>query len=238
MELCKECHAGCCRRYNPYLWGSDIIRICENLKVDISFFTYAHNIQGEEIHKLKGIEPMFIFTDSGEEKYFVLILKANESKIYPDTSKCMFLQEWSAEALQSEELTGIIGRCGIYGIRPINCRAWPATYDEDHKRIVIRDPHLILDKRHKRIDDSHVFDICPRAMTHDDYSQYEDEYVRDAVVNYHEKQFFMQLADKWNQNPDVSDNFYEFLLKEYSNRIVHITNDDESLEAEKVKEQS
>jgi len=229
MELCKNCHAGCCRRYNPYLWGSDIIRICQALEVDISFFTYAHQIKGEEIEKLKDKEPMFIFTDSGEEQHFVLILKANESKLYPDTSKCMFLQEWNAEAMRSEELTGVIGRCGIYGIRPINCRAWPAAYDEETKGVVIRDPNLILDKRHKRIDDSHVFDICSRAMTHEDYSRYEDDYVKDAVVNYHEKEYFMQVADKWNQKPDVSDNFYKFLLSEYSNRILHITSEEKSI---------
>lgn len=223
MELCRNCHAGCCRRYNPYLWGSDIIRICETLGVDISFFTFAHKINEDEIDKLKGKEPVFIFTDSGEPQHFVLILKFNESKMYPAISKCMFLQEWSAEAMQSEELTGIIGRCGIYGIRPINCRAWPASYDEEKKKVVIKDPHLILDKKHKKPSDNPGYEICERAMTHEDYAKYEEGYVNDAILNHHEKQFFLQLAEKWNENPDVSDNFYAFLKKEYSNRIEHIT---------------
>jgi len=222
MELCKTCHAGCCRRYNPYLWGSDIIRICNTLKVDVNFFTSVRKVEGDEIEQLKGKEPMFIFTDSGQENYFVLVMKFNESKYYPGTSKCMFLQEWSADALGSEELSGIIGRCGVYGIRPINCRAWPATYDENVRNVVIQDPHLILDKKHKRITDDPVQDICSRPMTHEDYSQYESQYVEDALINNYEKQFFIKVADKWNKNPDVSDKFYEFILKEYNNRIEHI----------------
>lgn len=225
MELCKNCHAGCCRRYNPYLWGSDIIRISEVLGVDINFFTFAHKVSEEEAKELKDKEPVFIFTDGGTENHFVLILKFNESKMYPGISKCMFLQEWNAEALQSEELTGIIGRCGIYGIRPVNCRAWPASYDPDKKKVVIKDPYLILDKKHKRPSENPGYDICERPIKHDDFAPYEDGYTQDAILNYNEKQFFIQLAEKWNQNPDVSDNFYEFLKKEYANRIEYISSE-------------
>lgn len=221
MELCKNCHAGCCRRYNPYLWGSDIIRIVEALKVDLNFFTSAYLVE-DKLEQIKGKEPVFIFTDSGEPLHFVLVLKLNASRFFPDSSKCMFLQEWSAQAQGSEELTGIIGRCGIYGIRPINCRAWPAKYDEEKQNVIIRDPHNILDKEHRRVDDSPCYDICERELTHDDYAVYENQYVEDAIINKHEKEFFMQLADKWNENPDVSDNFYAFLKKEYADRIEHI----------------
>ena len=79
-----------------------------------------------------------------------------------------------------------------------------------------------LDKKHKRITDDPVQDICSRPMTHEDYSQYESQYVEDALINNYEKQFFIKVADKWNKNPDVSDKFYEFILKEYNNRIEHI----------------
>lgn len=218
MELCKTCNAGCCRRYNPFLWGSDIIRICEALKVDINFFTSVVPIEGDKVDELMGKEPMFKFTDAGDG-YYILVLKLNESKYHPGTSKCMFMQEWSAEAQGSEELKGIIGRCGIYSIRPINCRAWPAKYDPERKKVIIRDPHLLLEKEHKLPDNNPVYSICKRPLTHEDYAIYEEEYAQDAIYNYHEKEFFVHVAQKWNQNPDVSDNLYDFLIKEYANRI-------------------
>ncbi|OGI00282.1 MAG: hypothetical protein A2Y25_01480 [Candidatus Melainabacteria bacterium GWF2_37_15] len=222
MEQCKTCQGGCCRRYNIHLWGSDIIKICNALKVDISFFTYAYHIEEDKIENLKGKDPLFIFTDSGKEEYFILILKSNESKYYPDTLKCIFLQEWSADALGSEELSGIIGRCGIYGIRPVTCRAWPAGYEEETQNIVIRDPHLILEKKHKRTSDSPALDICKNTLTHQDYINFEAQYIEDSIINHHEKQFFLKVAEKWNKNPDISDNFYKFLVKEYNNRIEYI----------------
>ena len=56
MEQCKTCQGGCCRRYNIHLWGSDIIKICNTLKVDISFFTYAYHIEEDKIENPKQLE--------------------------------------------------------------------------------------------------------------------------------------------------------------------------------------
>jgi len=162
---------------------------------------------------------LFIFTDSGEKQHFSLVLKFNESKFYPRTSKCIFLQEWSAEALGSEELTGIVGRCGIYSCRPVSCRAYPAKYDEEKKEIIIKDPYLALEKEHKMTTDSSACKLCPQALTEADYKPFMESYAANSVLNKYEKDFFMNLAEKWNKNPDVSDNFYDFLVKEYNDRI-------------------
>ncbi len=222
MELCKACHGGCCRRYNPYLWGSDIIRICDALKVDMHFFATVVKVDESKVEKFRGKEAMFKFADISENDYFVFVLNLNESKYYPGTSKCMFLQEWYADILGSEELTGVIGRCGIYSIRPINCRAWPAKYVEEEKRVIIRDPHLILENEHNKIEDNDVYKICPRPLNKEDYSIYQDQYVADAMSNFAERQFFIQISEKWNKNPGTSNEFYDFMVKEYDNRIEYI----------------
>lgn len=219
MELCATCHGGCCRRYNPHLWGSDIIRICQTLKIDINFFTTVIPVSNDKIDKLRDKMPMFIFTDAEENQYFSLALKFNESRLYPGTSKCIFLLEWHAEMLGSEELTGVIGRCGIYSCRPLNCRTYPVKYDQENKKIILKDPHNILEKEHARVDDSPAYDICARPLIPEDYLPFQDSYTEAAVLNEQEREFFLQIAEKWNRKPDISDNFYTFLHKEYGDRI-------------------
>ncbi len=219
MELCTTCHGGCCRRYNPHLWGSDIIRICETLKVDIHFFTTAFPVSEDKVNDVIDKIPVFIFTDCGEDQYLSLVLKVNESRFYPGTSKCIFLHEWHAELMGSEELKGVIGRCGIYNCRPVGCRAYPAVYDRQKKKAVIKDPYLILENEHKRVSDSPAYNLCERELTCEDYAPFEQDYVNSAVLSRYEREFFIKVAEKWNKNPDISDNFYNFLLKEYGDRI-------------------
>ncbi len=219
MELCKTCHAGCCRRYNPHLWGSDIIKICRALNVDIGFFATVVPMSEEKIKGLLEEVPLFMFADCGEDRYFSIVLKSVDSKYYPGTSKCVFLQEWQAELLGSEELTGIIGRCGIYSCRPVGCGAYPTKYDTAQKKVTVKDPHLILEKEHIMVEDSSAYKLCARALTCDDYAAFEEDYVKSAVLSQHEREFFIEVAKKWNKKPDVSDNFYAFLLREYADRI-------------------
>jgi len=228
MELCKTCHGGCCRRYHPPLLGSDIINICETLKIDINFFTTVVPMSEEKVNELIDKIPMFIFTDAGANQYFSLALKFNESKHYPGTQKCIFLHEWQAELLGSEELTGVIGRCGIYSCRPVGCAAYPAKYIEEEKKVIARDPHLILEKEHSVIDDSPAYKLCERPLNYKDYAPFQEDYAKSAVLSHNEREFFVKLAHKWNKNPDVSDNFYGFLLKEYGDRI-ELINKQESL---------
>lgn len=218
MDLCKNCHGGCCRRYLPPLWGSDIIRISEALKVDMFFFITV--VKEKNPEAMFGKEPIFNFTDAGQEMYFQIFLKSILSKYYPDVTKCMFLQEWSAEVQQSETLTGIVGRCGIYDIRPINCRTWPAEYNPKEQKVMINDPYYNLANRDDRASDSPGYDICYKPLTKEEYEKYEEQYHKDAILNHFERQFFIEISQKWNRNPDISENFYKFLLKEYRNRLI------------------
>ncbi len=222
MEDCKICHGGCCRRYIVPLWGSDIIRISEALEVDMFFFISVVKYEKEKAEEKKKTEPLFIFTEAGTDCYFQIILKSHMSKLYPNTSKCIFLQEWSASAQQSEELEGIIGRCGIYDIRPLTCKTWPVGYDEKNDQVVLNDPYLIQEKRPDRPGDSIAYSICPKELCFDDYKNFEDEYVKSAILDNYERKFFRKIAEKWNKNPDLSDKLYKFIKEEYKNRIKHI----------------
>jgi Fe-S-cluster containining protein len=222
MEVCTICHGGCCRRYNPEIAGIDILRISKTLKVDANFFVSAVPINDERLNEYLGKHPLFIFTDSGQEIYYRLCMKPIESVCYPGTSKCVFLLEWRAEYLGSETLKGVIGRCGIYSIRPQNCRSYPAKYLPDKIETVIRDPYLLMEKEHSLPEDTPAYRLCPRTLTEKDFTPYSDSLANDAAVNEYERDFFRKLSDKWNKNPDISDRFYLFLEKEYSNRITHI----------------
>lgn len=220
MELCKNCHGGCCRRYNVPLLGVDVIKICETLQVDMPFFTLIIPISPERAKEIGSKTALFRFSDINGENYFTPTLKVVESKYAPGTGKCLFLQEWLADIMGSDELSGIIGRCGIYSCRPISCRAYPATYDTERKKVVIKDPYLVLEKKHKTPDkDNFIYNLCSKELTEDDYKNFTKDYVESAYFFDYENRYFVELAEKWNKNPGVSDEFYNFLKKEYAGRI-------------------
>lgn len=236
MDLCDNCHGGCCRRYKITLFGSDIIRICENLKVDMFFFIDVAKVSIDIAKQVEDVKPLFIFTDAGEDIYFEIFLKFNYesskhysqnlnldyelNKEFSGTLKCMFLQEWNAQEQQSKELSGIVGRCGIYDIRPLACRSFPAGLYGG--KVQIKDPHTILEKEDRKPSNHGAYALCERELEYKDFMMDEQSMFENVVLNNQEMKFYIQLAKKWNANPDVSDKFYEFLKKEYSNRIEHI----------------
>ena len=223
MELCPECHAGCCRRFNVYVLGSDIIRICESLKMDMSVFVNPIPLPADKIEKYRfNNTAIFMYKDGGEGQYYCLALKSDFSKFYPETTKCIFLQEFNAEILSRGKIPGTISRCGIYGCRPAICRAFPATYYDEEKQIKIKDPHLVIEKAKAAVQDSPAYNLCARGLTEEDYVPFVEGYVKDAVLEYYESEFFCKVAEKWNNDPDLFDNFYDFLLKEYNNRIEYM----------------
>lgn len=223
MDLCKNCHGGCCRRYNVPLMGIDIIKICDTLQLDMPFFTSIIPLEPERAKELENKTALFKFSDVSEENYYTTTLKVIESKYAPGTAKCLFLQEWLAEVMASDELTGIIGRCGIYSCRPICCRAFPATYDKETEQVVMKDPHLILETKHISPDkDNQIYNLCSKELTENDYQDYTESYVAGSYLYNFENRYFIDLAKKWNnrdKNLRVTDNFYNFLKEEYQSRI-------------------
>ncbi len=218
MKVCKSCAGGCCRAFNVPITGFDILRIMRTLDMDPFFFCGVAEISGEKLEKGLGKDPLFLFTDSGEAKYYEIFLKRVFSKYFETSYKCIFLQEWDAKEYGSAELEGIVGRCGIYDIRPLTCRNYPAKIDKDRK-LYMYDPYYEHTNPENKRWSSLPYGLCQRPLKKEDFRAGVDEYIKNLVHADYELDFFLKLSEKWNKNPDVSDNFIELLEREYLDRL-------------------
>ena len=218
MRVCKTCAGGCCRAFNIPITGFDILRIMRTIDIDPFFFCGVKEITGERLEKDLGKNPQFLFTDSGEARYYEIFMKRTFSRYFEGTLKCIFLQEWDAKEYDSAELEGIIGRCGIYDCRPLACRNYPAKIDKDNK-FFMYDPYFEhTNPENKRWQDL-PYGLCPRPIKKEDFGFCVDEYIKNLAHGNYELEFFVKLSEKWNKNPDISDNFINFLEEGYKDRL-------------------
>ena len=218
MKVCKTCAAGCCRAFRVPVTGFDILRIMRTIDIDPFFFCGVEEISGEKLEKILGKDPLFLFTDSGEPKYYEIYMKFIFSKYYEHSHKCIFLQEWDAKEYGSQELEGIIGRCGIYDCRPLTCRTYPSKIDKDQK-LFMYDPYFEHTNPENKRWASLPYGLCPRPIEKEDFRFGVNEYIKNLLHANYEMEFFLELSEKWNKNPDISDKFIEFLEKEYEDRL-------------------
>jgi SMC interacting uncharacterized protein involved in chromosome segregation len=68
--------------------------------------------------------------------------------------------------------------------------------------------------------------LCPRPLDKKDYHQWINEYITNSLLFDYENHYFIDLSEKWNKNPDISDNFITFLKKEYEDRLPFRTADE------------
>ncbi|OGI01310.1 MAG: hypothetical protein A2Y25_00940 [Candidatus Melainabacteria bacterium GWF2_37_15] len=226
MKVCKTCNAGCCRAFRVPVTGFDILRIMRTIDIDPYFFCGVEEITGERLEKALGKDPLFLFTDRGEPKYFEIYLKSVEGKYFGFHGKCIFLQEWDAKELNSQEIDGIIGRCGIYDCRPLTCRTYPSKIDKDGKLYMFDPYYEHTDPENKRWQ-ALPYGLCPRPIEQEDFRAGVNEYIKNLLHANYEMEFFIELSKKWNQNPDISDKFIEFLEKEYQDRLPFRVKDSE-----------
>ncbi len=220
MDLCKECNSGCCRRFLVYLSGSDIIRISETLQMDLGVFVDAIPVPESKVEMhIKNRAPMFLFKEAGNKQYFVLALKSTESNLYPDASKCLFLLEFDAQQLSNGKIPHKLSRCGIHACRPYTCRTFPAMYYPKEVAVKIKDPFLLMENEHGKYSGQEPYKLCSRPLSREDFCKFSEGYVKDTVLDNYENEFFLQVAEKWNKTPGLSDNLYDFIVKEYQNRI-------------------
>ena len=200
MSICSQCCAFCCRNFSLVtLTGADILRLKLVLQVPYQFFVEVKLISKDQTEKLEKNFALFCFKQDEvnvDDRGF-FILKSEESALMPKTNKCLFLHEWMLK-------DKIIARCSIYNIRPYVCRAFPMYFDKNTYKGVLN-PHL---------DSLKGFDCLSQYTVDDPNKQIEDLILKD-----YEKNFFKKVADKWNKNPGKIDDIYEFLEKEYSNRL-------------------
>ncbi len=222
MKVCKACAGGCCRAFNIPISGYDILKVMRTIDIDPYFFCGVKEVTGENLEKALGKDPLFLFTDSGEPRYYEIFLKRISSRYFKNTHKCIFLQEWDAKEYDSQELEGIIGRCGIYDCRPLACRNYPAKIDKN-KQLFMYDPYYEhTDPENECWKQRNPYGLCPRPIKKEDFRGGVNEYIKNLVHADYEFNFFMKVAGKWNQNPDISDKFVDFLAGEYQDRLPFI----------------
>ena len=122
LSPCTGCHAGCCRGAALPLTGRNIFRIVTELKVP--FWKFVCRWADPSCAPARGIAPHFFFDDDCRTPY-VIGLRQTESRVFPGTQKCVFLEESAPD-----ECAPPTGRCSIYEHRPTGCRVYPSRLDE------------------------------------------------------------------------------------------------------------
>lgn len=217
-SMCDTCHAGCCRAYHLFITVFDAIRISRDLGLPMAEFVTLVPQNAEGAKRLGDIHRPIRFSDPGfEDTYFYLALKRVESRLIPNTLKCYFLQEWQrAEPLASRgDHPGakVTGRCGIYGSRPLMCRAYPSFLHPHGALGFITNP-----KPPELMKANAVYSLCPEKW---DAASFADstQVVHNLVLNRYEIDFQNKLVDEWNGNPRPLKTFLPHAVACYSARF-------------------
>jgi Fe-S-cluster containining protein len=183
---CATCHAGCCRAYPVPLTGRDIFRIVTELKLPFWKFVCRRADPACEISR--GIAPHFFFDDDRATPYVITLLQT-ESRVFPGTRKCDFLDETAPSDIASRG----IGRCSIYENRPVACRVFPSRIEEAGELGVHAVPEPSAAGRHD------VYSLCPSPWSVSDLAPAA------ALQNLREcsgeMELFHELANRWNDDP-------------------------------------
>ncbi|MEW5819432.1 MAG: hypothetical protein AB1782_04515 [Cyanobacteriota bacterium] len=214
MSICYTCHSNCCRKLDFVLTGFDILKISKALELGPQFFTEIVEIKNKkDLEKIKLHYAIFNFSDNFNKNPFYFKLKKVSSSLIQDTLKCIFLQEWNITGSINE--SGIIGRCGIYSCRPFECYSFPAKYNEIEKNIIIED---VKAKYYQNKEEA--YKLCSEKFQLTDFQNSSDELVSNINNENYEKEFFKQIAIKWNNNPGSIETFFKHLEKFYQQRII------------------
>ncbi len=214
-NLCDTCHAGCCRSYAVPLTGADIIRIEQDL--NLSFWDFACRWEDAEGRISGNHAPQIYFKDEPETP-FVICLSHTQSHFRKNTDKCRFLME-----SQPDEKHPLgVARCSIYQSRPSTCRAFPTKLNQTGELAILS--HV---PESGRAGNDPIYNLCPEQWKPDQIDPIRS--VQDLVVAQHEINFFRQLVESWNHNPQKWEFFPEFLHLVYSQRVQLESSLDESI---------
>jgi len=206
MSQCATCHAGCCRSYVVPLTGADIQQIIAEQK--LSFWDFACRWADPEGSIALKYAPHFFFRDAPEIPYVISLIQ-EESRNFPGTTKCRFLEE--GRPAPGQPLG--VAHCGNYAARPSACRVYPTKFDRAGELAVLCDvPPAGKGGIHP------VYQLCPQKWQPRDLDPIGQ--VRDLVVAKYEMNFFFKLARSWNERPGDWRSFPDFLKLVYANRIL------------------
>lgn len=191
---CAGCHAGCCRAYAVPLTGRDIFRITSELK--LPFWRFVCRWADHSASISQGIAPHFHFDDDPATPYVIGLLQ-NESRTFPGTRKCVFLDETTPAGSAPR------GRCSIYAHRPIACRVFPARLDDQGGLAVHTEFEPPGDREHA------AYALCARSWTVADLDPVES--LSNLQECSAEMDLFHQVAARWNDEPGPWPLFPQFL---------------------------
>lgn len=197
---CTDCHAGCCRAFAVPLTGADVVRIIRDRK--LSFRDFVCRWADPEGLISRKIAPQFSFDDEPETP-FVIGLRQNESALWPDTRKCLFLSE------RLPESSGSAGSsiCSIYESRPAACRVFPFRF-EPSGRVGIQ-PSLTTPRAPVT-----PTTLCPSEWNISDVQRLQAEFDLEDCLR--QMELFHLIARKWNIVPGPWSLFPDFIDDIYS----------------------
>jgi len=193
---CTGCHAGCCRATAVLLTGRDIFRVVTDLKIPFWKFVCRWADPASTISR--GVTPQFFFDDDRLTPYVIGLLQT-ESRAFPGTRKCVFLEE----PAPSDNSPRATGRCSIYDDRPVGCRIFPATFDEAREFGVNAVPESVGERQHEE------YRLCPRPWSVSDVDP--EGALRNLRECQSELELLSAIARRWNDEPGPWPFFPDFL---------------------------
>ena len=217
--MCDTCHAGCCRAYNLLITVFDALQISRDLSLPIGEFVAMLPRDAAGAKRFGDLHRPLRFSDPGfEDTFFYIGLKQIESRLIPGTVRCHFLQEWPrAEVIPergSHPGAKIAGRCGIYGSRPMMCRAYPSFLHKDGALGMVANP---ADTPMTQANE--IYTLCPDKWTLASFGSDTTQVVHQLVLNRYEIDFQNKLIDEWNARPRSLKEFFPFAVACYSGRF-------------------
>ncbi len=213
-SICDSCHAGCCRAYRLIITIYDFLDLVAGQGTERA-------VQGVTFEALpfnagytsnKHMMYPFIF-DNADKKGFMysLALKRVESKLFPNTLMCNFLEEEQRlEPAVNSELRNhqnhpgskYTARCSIYHDRPTMCRTYPIGLNPNTFTSVL--------KRRENLPQAatqEAYQICPKQeLDLKDFGLEGSAAIlkknNDLLLNHVRTEAHNEAVLRWNSQPE------------------------------------
>jgi Fe-S-cluster containining protein len=220
-SICDTCHAGCCRSYHLFITAFDALRISRDLGLPVGEFVTMLSFSSEEVKRYADEFVPIRFANTGadrESTRYLLALKKIDSHLFPGTPKCYFLNEWKRDvpATGREGHPGkhYIGRCSIYGSRPMVCRTYPTSIHPDVAvGLITTPPPVHLAAKHE------VHKICPEEWTVEKFGVDGTQVLHNLAISRYEREFYNQAVTEFNSEDHDVQEFFPFMARAYEHRF-------------------
>jgi Fe-S-cluster containining protein len=219
--ICDTCHAGCCRSYHLFVTAFDAFRISRDLGLPVGEFVTLLSFPTTDVKRYEGeFVPIRFGRGEGAEDTtrYLLALKKIESHLFPGTEKCYFLNEWKrdrpASGREGHPGKEYIGRCSIYGSRPMVCRTYPTSLHQNVAvGLITTPPPIDLASKHE------VHKICPEEWTVEKFGVDPTVVLHNLAIAKYEREFYNQAVTEFNESGGALQEFFPFMSRVYEHRF-------------------